>query len=249
MPRDINVPHGRYKRCNFFKDKLGEGAPPPPVKPEYVMPQSVTRSQPQQIQPQIQPQIQQQITPQSQAPQKKGSGKKLLPGDKLKLKLIRKMLNDKKGGKMKGAGLQIHEVIAKQLFPKLSKLLDGKTIPAAQLKNVETMLKKKVKSVSLDDATATKFAGALSNIFHNMGHTHAKSQDSKKLIKLAVLKTFDAVKTGQGGSGKLKNLLKSKSFWSGFRKGFVSTLKVGLPIATLVAPELAPLTAVVETLL
>ena len=169
-----------------------------------------------------------------------------LPGDQLKMKLIRKMIK-KKPKKQVGGGKNFHVNIAHVLFPKLVKMLDPNAqLPKQGLNGLERIIKSNPKNAH----------GIIADVLTKMGFTVPPK--GKQLIKIAVDKGYNrnltsssdrrsTVGDGFQGTG-LKKLLKDKAFWKDFSKGFKSAMKVGLPIAAIIAPELAPLALAADLL-
>lgn len=156
-----------------------------------------------------------------------------LPGDQLKMKLIRKMIKKKpKKATQTGGGKNFHVNIAHVLFPKLVKMLDPNAqLPKQGLNGLERIIKSNPKNAH----------GIIADVLTKMGFTVPPK--GKQLIKIAIDKGYS-----QSGAG-LKKLLKDKAFWKDFSKGFKSVMKVGLPIAAIIAPELAPLALAADLLL
>lgn len=161
-----------------------------------------------------------------------------LPGDQLKMKLIRKMIKKKpKKATQTGGGKNFHVNIAHVLFPKLVKMLDPNAqLPKQGLNGLERIIKSNPKNAH----------GIIADVLTKMGFTVPPK--GKQLIKIAIDKGYS-----QSGAG-LKKLLKDKAFWKDFSKGFKSAMKVGLPVlgvaGTLLGqPEVAVLAGLAEGLL
>ena len=183
----------------------------------------------------------------------------LLPGDALKMKLIKKIACQAKKEKLKKAHqitsskkFKLGPVIDKT-FPILLKQVDPKAIVNTDkarkaLAGLKKIVNSKIKNPKADVQTADKIAAVFIDVFKKMGQ-HIPD-NAEKVLSNELMSALSRFETGTlEGSGR-----KSKQFWKSFGKSFKKTLKVGLPIigvaGTLLGqPEVALAAGLVEGLL
>ena len=146
---------------------------------------------------------------------------------------------------------KINTIAADKLFPLLFKKIDPSGARILEdpkkkhkaLGSLKALLKAKVKNPKSDAETAEKIAMVFADVFGKIGHS--VPDNAASVLKNEILSALFKIETGTfSGSGK-----KSKAFWRDFGSSFKKTLKVGLPIAALIAPELAPVALAAELLL
>ena len=187
----------------------------------------------------------------------KQEGDGLLPGDALKMKLIRKLACASKKNKLikthSKKSVNLNTVVDK-LFPILLKLVDPKAAQILQsdqakkaLDGLKKILRSKIKKPQADKQTADHIASVFVDVFKKMGRSIP--ENAEKILSNEILSALIRFQSGTMlGQGK------NKQFWKDFGVGFKSALKVGLPIigvaGTLLGqPEVALATGLIEGLL
>lgn len=178
----------------------------------------------------------------------------LLPGDALKMKLIRKLACQTKQTKLKKKHIASKKInldkVIEKLFPILLKQVDPKAAvflhsdkAGKAISGLKKIIKSSVKSPKPDRATAKGIASVFIDVFKKMGRD--VPDNAENVLINEILSALFRMESGtMVGSGK-----KHKQFWRDFGRSFAKTLKVGLPIAAVIAPELAPVAMAAEMLL
>lgn len=173
--------------------------------------------------------------------------KKLLPGDALKIKLLKQMsgkgvsASRDLGGVYKMSGSGILDFVVENVIPKLMKTVGIKenAISKNQLKNIISKSMSLLKTGNMEniiDHLGKTILPILTNLKMG-GNGNIKTQIKNKLLKslkTGLKKSFkNYVKGKQGGKGMVGD-----GFWGDFKKGFLSVFKPGAKILGGVASAL-----------
>jgi len=199
-----------------------------------------------------------------------GVGEVIMPGDELKMSLLKKLARKKKKVREAKPEHKVSLNIVKEkkeksdnvlklattvLFPLLFKKIDPKGADVLKDKKkrtkvfttLEKTLKKSAKKPEFDKDTADKIGDVFAKIFGQMSINI--TPDAKKALKIDILSGLFKLKAGMNLNTQSGGSKKSRKFWKDFGGSFLKTLKVGLPIAAIIAPELAPVALAAELLL
>ena len=201
----------------------------------------------------------------------------IMPGDELKMSLLKKLArtkkknrltkvreskpehkvslsivkekSEKRGDVLKLATIILFPLLFKKIDPKSADVLKDKKKRTKVFATLEKMLKKSAKKPEFDKDTADKIGDVFAKIFGQMGIN--MTPDANKALKTDILSGLFKLKAGVNLSGGSK---KSRRFWKSFGSSFLKTLKVGLPIigvaGTLLGqPEVALAAGLAESLL
>jgi hypothetical protein len=193
--------------------------------------------------------------------------KTVLPGDTLKLKILKQIAKENKknsgdqlvgkGYNMPGGGdRKVLSFLLKKIMPDIVSSLDMK-------KQFSKVPKDKLKSLiskSLSMKGSGKLKGTMKNITNTIfpvllemckGTKVTDKKNVKKMLLTAITNTFKQYINGRatkGGGNEIYSNMSGTGFFSdfarGFRKGFVGTLNAVAPVVSVVAPELAPALAI-----
>ena len=173
--------------------------------------------------------------------------KKLLPGDALKIKLLKQMsgkgasASRDLGGVYKMSGSGILDFVVENIVPKLMKTVGIKenAISKSQLKNIISKSMSLLKNGNMT-TTIEHLSKTILPILTNLkmgGNGHIPQHSKQKLLnslKTGLKKSFKNYMTKkQGGKGMVGD-----GFWGDFKKGFLSVFKPGAKILGGVASSL-----------